>query len=97
MFAVNSVDIRVESVNNFGRSDIIVILDNKVFVMEFKLAKSIKDVERLTDETIKQVKSPKYGAELIEGNQFYFLYVGITVFVEKEHNINKVLVAKIKT
>ena len=58
MFAVNFVDIRVESVNNFERNFMIVILDNKVFVMEFKLVKKfVKDVERLTDKAIKQVKT----------------------------------------
>ena len=95
MFAVNSVDIRVESVNNFGRSDMIVISDNKVFVMEFKLAKFVKDVERLTDEAIKQVKSRKYGAELIKGERSC-LYMVVMVFVEEERNINKVLIEKLK-
>ena len=95
MFAVNSVDIRVESVNNFGRSDMIVISDNKVFVMEFKLAKFVKDVKRLTDEAIKQVKSRKYGTELIEGERSC-LYIVVMVFVQKERNINKVLIEKLK-
>ena len=95
MFAVNSVDIRVESVNNFGRSDMIVISDNKVFVMEFKLAEFVKDVKRLTDEAIKQVKSRKYGTELIEGERSC-LYVVVMVFVEEERNINKVLIEELK-
>ena len=95
MFAGHSVDIRVESVNNFGRSDMIVISDNKVFVMEFKLAKFVKDVERLTDEAIKQVKSRKYGTELIEGDRSC-LYMVVMVFVEEERNINKVLIEKLK-
>ena len=95
MFAVNSIDIRLEKPDNFGRSDMIVILDNKVFVMEFKLAESIKDVERLTNEAIKQVKSRKYGAELIKGERSC-LYVVVMVFVEEERNINKVLIEKLK-
>ena len=95
MFAGHCVDIRVESVNNFGRSDMIVISDNKVFVMEFKLAEFVKDVERLTDEAIKQVKSRKYGTELIEGDRSC-LYVVVMVFVEEERNINKVLIEKLK-
>ena len=95
MFAVNSVDIRVESVNNFGRSDMIVILDNKVFVMEFKLAKFVKDVERLTNEAIKQVKGRNYGTELIRGERSC-LYIVVMVFVEEERNINKVLIEKLK-
>ena len=95
MFAGHSVDIRVEGVNNFGRSDMIVISDNKVFVMEFKLAKFVKDVERLTDEAIKQVKNRKYGTELIEGERSC-LYVVVMVFVEEERNINKVLIEKLK-
>ena len=95
MFAGHCVDIRVESVNNFGRSDMIVISDNKVFVMEFKLAEFVKDVKRLTDEAIKQVKSRKYGTELIEGERSC-LYVVVMVFVEKERNINKVLIEKLK-
>ena len=95
MFAGHSVDIRVESVNNFGRSDMIVISDNKVFVMEFKLAEFVKDVKRLTDEAIKQVKNRKYGTELIEGERSC-LYVVVMVFVEEERNINKVLIEKLK-
>ena len=74
----------------------IVISDNKVFVMEFKLAKFVKDVKRLTDKAIKQVKSPKYGTELIEGERSCFLYIGVMVFVQKERNINKVLIEKLK-
>ena len=96
MFAGHCVDIRVESVNNFGRSDMIVTLDNKVFVMEFKLAEFVKDLKRLTDEAIKQVKSPKYGTELIEGERSCFLSIGVMVFVQKERNINKVLIEKLK-
>ena len=95
MFAGHCVDIRVESVNNFGRSDMIVISDNKVFVMEFKLAEFVKDVKRLTDEAIKQVKSRKYGTELIEGERSC-LYIVVMVFVEEERNINKVLIEKLK-
>ena len=96
MFAVNFVDIRLEKADSFGRSDMIVISENKVFVMEFKLAKSIKDVDRLTNDAIKQIKSRKYGAELIEGYRSCSLYIGVMVFVEKERNINKVLIEKLK-
>ena len=74
----------------------IVAIDNKVFVMEFKLAEFVKDVERLTNNTIKQIKSSKYGAELIEGERSCLLYIGVTVFVQKERNINKVLIEKLK-
>ena len=96
MFAGHSVDIRLEKPDNFGRSDMIVTLDNKVFVMEFKLAQFIKDVERLTDKAIKQVKSRKYGTELIEGERSCFLYIVVMVFVQEERNINKVLIEKLK-
>ena len=95
MFAGHSVDIRLEKADSFGRSDMIVISDNKVFVMEFKLAEFVKDVERLTDEAIKQVKSRKYGTELIEGDESC-LYMVVMVFVQEERNINKVLIEKLK-
>ena len=96
MFAGHSVDIRLEKADSFGRSDMIVTLDNKVFVMEFKLAEFVKNVERLTDKAIKQVKSPKYGVELIKGERSCFLYMVVMVFVKKERNINKVLIEKLK-
>ena len=95
MFAGHSVDIRLEKADSFGRSDMIVISDNKVFVMEFKLAEFVEDVERLTDKAIKQVKSCKYGVELIEGERSC-LYMVVMVFVKKERNINKVLIEKLK-
>ena len=95
MFAGHSVDIRLEKADSFGRSDMIVTLDNKVFVMEFKLAEFVKDVERLTNKAIKQVKSRKYGAELIKGDESC-LYIVVMVFVEEERNINKVLIEKLK-
>ena len=95
MFAGHSVDIRLEKADSFGRSDMIVISDNKVFVMEFKLAEFVKDVERLTNKAIKQVKSRKYGTELIEGDESC-LYMVVMVFVQKERNINKVLIEKLK-
>ena len=95
MFAGHSVDIRLEKADSFGRSDMIVTLDNKVFVMEFKLAEFVKDVERLTDKAIKQVKNRKYGTELIKGDRSC-LYMVVMVFVEKERNINKVLIEKLK-
>ena len=95
MFAGHSVDIRLEKADSFGRSDMIVISDNKVFVMEFKLAEFVKDVERLTDKAIKQVKSRNYGAELIKGDESC-LYMVVMVFVEEERNINKVLIEKLK-
>ena len=88
MFAVNFVNIRLENEGSFDISDMIATLDNKVFVMEFKLTHFVKDVERLTDdEAIKQIKSPKYGTEMIEDNQSY-LYIGVMAFVQKERNIN---------
>ena len=96
MFAGHSVDIRLENEDIFERNDMIVTLDNKVFFMEFKLAESIKDVERLTDKAIKQVKSPKYVTELIEDNQSCSLYIVVMVFIQKERNINKVLIEKLK-
>ena len=95
MFAGHFVDIRLEKADSFGRSDMIVISDNKVFVMEFKLAEFVKDVERLTDKAIKQVKSRKYGAELIKGERSC-LYMVVMVFVQKERNINKVLIEELK-
>ena len=95
MFAGHFVDIRLEKADSFGRSDMIVISDNKVFVMEFKLAEFVKDVERLTDKAIKQVKNRKYGTELIEGERSC-LYVVVMVFVEEERNINKVLIEELK-
>ena len=95
MFVGHSVDIRLEKADSFGRSDMIVILDNKVFVMEFKLAEFVKDVESLTDEAIKQVKNRKYGVELIKGDRSC-LYMVVMVFVQEERNINKVLIEKLK-
>ena len=51
--------------------------------MEFKLAEFVKDVERLTDEAIKQVKSRKYGTELIEGERVLFVIYGSYGFCPK--------------
>ena len=100
MFAGHFVDIRLEKADSFGRSDMIVISDNKVFVMEFKLVQFVKDVERLTDdEAIKQIKNPRYGAELIEGELFsYFVYYSYVFFFffEKERNMNKLSIEKLK-
>ena len=95
MFAGHSVDIRLEKADSFERNDMIVTLDNKVFVMEFKLAEFVKDVKRLTNKAIKQVKNRKYGTELIKGDRSC-LYMVVMVFVEKERNINKVLIEKLK-
>ena len=73
----------VEDVTNRGRIDLTLFINNKVYIIEFKVAK-----ENDTSSALKQIKEKRYFEKYLNSNKEIYL-VGIE-FNEKERNVKKV-------
>ena len=72
--------------NGVGRSDIIVqstVKKGKAIIIEIKVAKDIKDLEKKCEEALEQIEKNKYDVELIQYGYKDILKYGITFFKKK--------------
>lgn len=72
--------------NGMGRSDIIVqstVKKGKAIIIEIKVAKDIKDLEKKCNEALEQIEKNKYDVELIQYGYKDILKYGITFFKKK--------------
>lgn len=72
--------------NGMGRSDIIVqstVKKGKAIIIEIKVAKDIKDLEKKCEEALEQIEKNKYDVELIQYGYKDILKYGITFFKKK--------------
>ena len=72
--------------NGIGRSDIIIqspISQGKAIIIEIKVAKDIKDLEKKCNEALEQIEEKKYDMELIQDGYNNILKYGITFFNKK--------------
>lgn len=72
--------------NGMGRSDIIVqstVKKGKAIIIEIKVAKDIKDLEKKCHEALEQIEKNKYDVELIQYGYKDILKYGITFFKKK--------------
>ena len=72
--------------NGMGRSDIIVqstVKKGKAIIIEIKVAKDIKDLEKKCNEALEQIEKNKYDVELIKYGYKDILKYGITFFKKK--------------
>ena len=72
--------------NGMGRSDIIVqstVKKGKAVIIEIKVAKDIKELEKKCNEALEQIEKNKYDIELIQYGYKDILKYGITFFKKK--------------
>ena len=72
--------------NGMGRSDIIVqstVKKGKAIIIEIKVAKDIKELEKKCNEALEQIEKNKYDVELIQYGYKDILKYGITFFKKK--------------
>ena len=72
--------------NGMGCSDIIIqssISQGKAIIIEIKIAKNIKDLEKKCNEALEQIEEKKYDMELIQDGYNNIIKYGITFFNKK--------------
>jgi len=84
-FRTIGVDLRVEDVSSHGRADMVVFRDGQIFVLEFKMAEGERDVEKMLDRAMAQMRERGYGEKYRDRGEQTHL-VGI-VFGGTERNL----------
>ena len=70
--AIHHDKVRIEVCGNKGRSDIVIVEDSHVFVIELKLAPQKSSEERISNvlqEGLKQIKEKNYGRQYTQGGR----------------------------
>ena len=60
-FRTIGVDLRVEEASYRGRSDLVVLHQGQVFVLEFKMAQDDRETEAMLDQAVEQMRERGYG------------------------------------
>ena len=63
------VDMRLEEASSHGRADMVILLGEQVFVIEFKMAAGESDVEAALDAAIAQMRDRGYGDKYRHGTK----------------------------
>ncbi|MCY4050329.1 MAG: AAA family ATPase [Gammaproteobacteria bacterium] len=96
-FRTTPVDLKAEEMTSHGRSDLVILHLNQVFVLEFKMVKGSKHMERKVeeglDEAITQIREKGYGEKYRDLDQPIHL-IGM-VFGEEDRNLLDIRVEKL--
>ncbi|MCY4218252.1 MAG: PD-(D/E)XK nuclease domain-containing protein, partial [Gammaproteobacteria bacterium] len=96
-FRTTPVDLKAEEMTSHGRSDLVILHLNQVFVLEFKMVKGSKHMERKVeeglDEAITQIREKGYGEKYRDLDQPIHL-IGL-VFGEEDRNLLDIRVEKL--
>ena len=80
-FTALGLDVRVEDASNYGRVDMAVLLDDKIYLLEFKVV----EIDKSLGSALNQIKEKKYYEKyLSEEKQIYLIGVE---FSKKDRNI----------
>ena len=83
-------DIRSQESTSRGRSDLVVVIDRQVFVIECKMAVKTDDADREVSAAISQIRDRGYADKYRDGvNALYFIGA---VFDGNERNLIKMKV-----
>ncbi|WP_419906872.1 AAA family ATPase [Hoeflea sp.] len=75
-FRAIGVEVHAEDISSHGRADLVVRLGEQVFILEFKMADSIDDVEAKLDAALAQIRDRGYADKYRQGAQSIHL-IGI--------------------
>ncbi|MCY4217736.1 MAG: AAA family ATPase [Gammaproteobacteria bacterium] len=88
-FRTTPVDLKAEEMTSHGRSDLVILHQNQVFVLELKMVKGSKNIERKVkeglDEAITQIRTKGYAEKYRDLDQPIHL-IGM-VFGEEDRNL----------
>ncbi|MCY4050606.1 MAG: PD-(D/E)XK nuclease domain-containing protein, partial [Gammaproteobacteria bacterium] len=96
-FRTTPVDLKAEEMTSHGRSDLVILHQNQVFVLELKMVKGSKNMERKVEkglnEAIMQIREHGYAEKYRDLDQPIHL-IGL-VFGEKKRNLLDIRVEKL--
>ncbi len=88
-FRTTTASLAVEELTSHGRSDMVLLHGDQVFVFEFKMVKGKKNMERKTreclDRAIKQIRTKKHAEKYLDRGEPIHL-IGMA-FGEKARNL----------
>lgn len=93
IFSVLTTQVKVEEVSHHGRSDLVVTLNNKVYVIELKCGDS-RHKDQLAAGAIDQIRDRGYATKY--HNKGHNLYALAIVFCKKERNLTKLVLEQIE-
>ncbi|MCY4051854.1 MAG: AAA family ATPase [Gammaproteobacteria bacterium] len=95
-FRTTPVDLKAEEMTSRGRSDLVILHQNQVFVLELKMVQGDKNIERKVkeglDEAITQIRTKGYAEKYRDLDQPIHL-IGM-VFGEEDRNLLEIRVEK---
>ncbi len=91
-FKALDVDVTAEDSSSHGRSDMVVVHDRQVFVLEFRMLKENRTVEETLHAAIKQVRNKRYADKYRDRGESIHL-IGM-VFDETDRNLRDIRVEK---
>ncbi len=96
-FRTTAVDLKAEEMTSHGRSDLVVLHENQVFVFEFKVLEGSENMEERTkeelDKAIEQIRTKKYADKYLDRGEPIHL-IGM-VFGEKARNLLDIRVERL--
>ena len=84
-FRTTQVDLKVEESSSHGRSDMVLLHENQVFVLEFKMVKDGTETEEGLDSAITQIREKRYAEKYLDRGEPIHL-IGM-VFGKKERDL----------
>ena len=72
----------MEILTDKGRIDGVLEFDDKIYLIEFKYAKTGKNMARLTNQALKQIKTKNYGERFLNDSRPR-VYLGVGFFGKK--------------
>lgn len=88
-FRTTCVDLRVEELSSHGRSDMVLLHEGQVFVLEFKVVEDAKKREQALDSAIAQMRERGYTDKYRNDRDESIYLVGMA-FGRKECNLLEV-------
>ncbi len=96
-FRTTQVELKAEEMTSHGRSDLVVLHENQVFVFEFKVLEGSENMEERTkeelDKAIEQIRAKKHAEKYLDRGEPIHL-IGM-VFGEKARNLLDIRVEKL--
>ncbi len=92
-FRTTRVDVKAEEASSHGRSDMVLLHENQVFVLEFKMVKDKTETEQGLDSAITQIRGRGYAEKYRDRGEPVHL-IGM-VFGRKERNLLEIRVEEL--
>ncbi len=71
--SAQNIDLRMEEASRFGRADVVIVMDDTICIVEFKMASKLDDAEAALDRALMQIREQDYAAKYKHLNQPVYL------------------------